>query len=717
MIGILLAGVGLLGTCGAPSDEPDAQQWAVYERAQQEAGQNPDANVKLALWCEKHGLRAERARHLAIALLAEPNHLLARALSGLVKDGVEWVKPGAVAERIREDRARQTLFDEYVNRRAKAALEVGDQLELARWCEEQGLVDQMRVHLITVVRLDPSRESTWKRLGFTKHDGRWMTRAQIDAAGAEAKARKEADTKWVAELRRIKEEWRKPKNREAAAAKLAEVSDPRAVPAILEVFGGKNEDLATAVQLLGQIDDPASSRVLAWIAVAANSPEVRRTAVETLMQRDPREYAGLLVGLVRTPLKYEVRPIGGPGSPGVLFVEGERFNLQRIYRAPIRYPNLVYNEFVSEADTLVMGPTGQTGWLPRFAVVAPQYEVPTGLAQRIAADPSHAPALLQGALQGGGSTGNGAGMVTLQGNHLQGGGSLGNGVAAARIRGIPIVTTNPDPFANADLIARAALLPRTPEGWENQRRYEQAALNAQAQLQRDMQWVEATNADIARMNERVLPVLQQTTGMEMGGEARAWQGWWNNLIGINVTSSYEGKPTITQVGNFQPAYLPERRVSVFSCFKAGTLVQTDHGPVAIEQVAAGDMVLSQDETTGALAFEPVVALRRNPPSQLYRLRIGDEELETTGLHRYWKAGVGWVMGRELKAGDEIRALGRLVRVTGNEPSEVAPVYNLIVDPTHNFFVGRTGVLAHDDTLPDRRIQPFDRVEELVTEVR
>jgi hypothetical protein len=35
------------------------------------------------------------------------------------------------------------------------------------------------------------------------------------------------------------------------------------------------------------------------------------------------------------PIKYEVRPVGGPGSPGVLFVEGQRFNVQRVYAAPV----------------------------------------------------------------------------------------------------------------------------------------------------------------------------------------------------------------------------------------------------------------------------------------------------------------------------------------------------------------------------------------------
>ena len=48
----------------------------------------------------------------------------------------------------------------------------------------------------------------------------------------------------------------------------------------------------------------------------------------------PTEYLDLLVGLMIDPLKYEVKPVGGPGSPGVLFVEGERFNVSRYYAPP-----------------------------------------------------------------------------------------------------------------------------------------------------------------------------------------------------------------------------------------------------------------------------------------------------------------------------------------------------------------------------------------------
>jgi len=32
----------------------------------------------------------------------------------------------------------------------------------------------------------------------------------------------------------------------------------------------------------------------------------------------------LLIGLIRDPIRYEVRPVRGPAMPGELFVEGRR---------------------------------------------------------------------------------------------------------------------------------------------------------------------------------------------------------------------------------------------------------------------------------------------------------------------------------------------------------------------------------------------------------
>ena len=75
------------------------------------------------------------------------------------------------------------------------------------------------------------------------------------------------------------------------------------------------------------------------LAVYGKTPEVRRRATETLRGRSAEDFLYLLVGLMIDPYKYEVKPVAGPGSPGVLFVEGEKFNVSRFY-APPPAPNI-----------------------------------------------------------------------------------------------------------------------------------------------------------------------------------------------------------------------------------------------------------------------------------------------------------------------------------------------------------------------------------------
>jgi hypothetical protein len=39
--------------------------------------------------------------------------------------------------------------------------------------------------------------------------------------------------------------------------------------------------------------------------------------------------------------------------------------------------------------------------------------------------------------------------------------------------------------------------------------------------------------------------------------------------------------------------------------------------------------------------------------------------------------------------------------------KLQPVFNLDVAESKTFFVGESGVLAHDNSVPDRRATPFD----------
>jgi hypothetical protein len=144
-----------------------------------------------------------------------------------------------------------------------------------------------------------------------------------------------------------------------------------------------------------------------------------------------------------------------------------------------------------------------------------------------------------------------------------------------------------------------------------------------------------------------------------------------------------------------------------SCFAAGTPVQTLTGLRPIETIRLGDEVLTRDTSSGALSYQPVVAVFHNKPNQTLKVTLGDEAIVATGIHRFWKAGRGWTMTRDLKPGDLIRTLGGLARVEGVESDRVQPVFNLQVAEGESFLVGRQGALVHDNSLVLPVAAPFD----------
>ena len=104
---------------------------------------------------------------------------------------------------------------------------------------------------------------------------------------------------------------------------------------IWKVFAHGNEAMQlVAVKLFGQIEGPAASNALATLAVFNDSAEVRRQAPRPCSRRDPRDVVGRLINLINRPFKYKVQPGNGPGSSGVLLVDGETFDIRRLYRFP-----------------------------------------------------------------------------------------------------------------------------------------------------------------------------------------------------------------------------------------------------------------------------------------------------------------------------------------------------------------------------------------------
>jgi len=245
---------------------------------------------------------------------------------------------------------------------------------------------------------------------------------------------------------------------------------------------------------------------------------------------------------------------------------------------------------------------------------------------------------------------------------------------------------------------------------------QKTAAVAQRQLELDVESLKKQNEPINLLNGRVLPVLKVVSGQDLGDSREAWQKWWVDQIGYTLMiGATPEKPTITEEIplDYQPRPTPIMTTNTvigylrMSCFGAGTLVHTLSGTQPIESLKVGDQVLTQNMTSGALGYQPILVVHRNPPSATYKIQLGDESIVSSHFHRFWKAGQGWVMARDLEQGDTVRTLGGLATISTIEPGEVQPVFNLDVAEDADFFVGRDGALVHDNTLPDLRQIPFD----------
>ena len=686
--------------CGMLAQAAPDDTRLAYDREKVAAGRDPAAHVRLALWCEAHDLPAERVKHLALAVLNDPANAVARGLMGLVAYGGRWQRPDAVGEKVKDDARLTAALAEYNGRRDRTPETADAQWRLALWCEENGLKPEALAHLASVVRLEPGRDAAWKRLGYKKVNGRWATDAQVAAEKAEFEARRKADKHWAPLLARWRSGLADPKQRDEAERAIASVTDPYAAPAVWAVFveGARSErDQATAVQLLGQIDAPRASKSLAMLAVFSDSPEVRRAATETLRNRDNRDFLGTLIPLLRKRVKYEIRPVGGPGSPGVLFVEGEQFNVRRLY-APPPMPNipLYFGENVTYDQYGLPVISRYEGW--SFATeTSTQSDTVTGGTPKWALD-----------------------IARKEGTN-------------------PLRTTRP-----SSLTTTTTTTTRTPIDHSVQipigqlmLQYQTAAVVALRQQADDVQVVKDYNRVVGRVNDRVSQVLSGATGASLGDDAEAWTKWWVDQLGYAYKAP-EPTPVPTYVENVPLAYVPPGVPTVsssapggppstsvtvtksftpgggHSCFAAGTAVRTLVGQRPIESVKVGDRLLSQDVRSGALSYQPVLAVFHNRPASTLRIDLGGETVVATPIHRFWKAGQGWVMARDLKAGDPVRTLDGTARVRSVADDEVQPVFNLQVAEGNSFFVGGSGTLVHDNSLVEPAPAPFDAPASVAT---
>jgi hypothetical protein len=70
-------------------------------------------------------------------------------------------------------------------------------------------------------------------------------------------------------------------------------------------------------------------------------------------------------------------------------------------------------------------------------------------------------------------------------------------------------------------------------------------------------------------------------------------------------------------------------------------------------------------------------------------------------------GYGWTKARDLVPGDIVRTLAGTLRVTSVSDDRKQPVFNLQVAEAASFFMGKGGMLVHDNSVVYPALEPFD----------
>jgi hypothetical protein len=563
---------------------------------------------------------------------------------------------------------------EYNARRAGMPDTADAHWRLALWCEQKGLKAEATVELLAVTRLDPHREPAWKKLGYEKLNGRWMSTEEVKAARAEAEAQRKADARWRPLLVKWKTWLGQDARRAEAEAALGGVDDPRAVPAIWRVFArGGPADQERSIDMLGRIEGDRPSRALAGLAIYGKNDIVRRAAIATLLRRPRDDSLMAWIGLLREPSRYEVRQVAGPGSPGMLFVEGERFHVRRFYTPPS----------VEQTQDLFLSP--ETG----RPVLPLQFSSST---------PGPPP---------------GSRCVGRTGN-------LDLYVFDYHWALPKPVKTTPDPSRAYQQFERSELQGQSNGDFELGEALKMAA-GAQSQLEHDVAVVEAANGAVRETNARLAEALRRVSGQDFGTDREAWLKWWMSRRGYSYIPP-EKQPTTTVDVQVALPYVPAsgppvltpgggggggrgwcliwdhekgQKPNIGSCFSGGTLVLTPGGPRAIETLGAGDQVLTGDGKGGTSSVSTIGAVHQSWAGSTLALVLDKETIVTTAGHPFWTPGQGWIRAGDLAPGDLVLAASGPARLEAIERRAGRPVWNLRLDHCSTFLVGRLGLLVHD----------------------
>lgn len=244
----------------------------------------------------------DRRQRLSETLASHPDSPSARWQSGFVREGDNWRS----FDDATGDAAATSTLNEYRRRRGETEPSFSGQMTLAGWCRKQGLNDQEYAHLQAALRLSPEQPSPalLARLGCRQVAGIWLSRENLRDWQKLNRQTTESLRRWEARLRSIAEGLSGSRAKRAnALARLRDIAEPSAIPAIELILAGESEDEAlVALETFARISGPEASLALAKQAVFSKWPEIRSAATKALRARNFDDFVPGLISLLATPV-------------------------------------------------------------------------------------------------------------------------------------------------------------------------------------------------------------------------------------------------------------------------------------------------------------------------------------------------------------------------------------------------------------------------------
>lgn len=202
-----------------------------------------------------------------------------------------------------------SVFDDYDARKRAAPETAAGQVELAQWCEQNGLKPERKLHFQRALEMDANCEPARLALGFVKVNGIWVDgkadkgpdprRARSQPAKADNAPTEDqklvaaAQSRWFHYIRvqsQAVNDSPGDKRSEDAKRRILDITDPLAILPLARVLGeGGTAVRELLVEALSRFPQDEATLNLAVMALADPAEHIRTMALSKLISRnDPR---------------------------------------------------------------------------------------------------------------------------------------------------------------------------------------------------------------------------------------------------------------------------------------------------------------------------------------------------------------------------------------------------------------------------------------------